>query len=356
MKLVAYARDAAELASLRQMGAGEVLLSHEALSRLGSLGDSELHALAREARALDLRPVLDWDILMTAPAFEQAVGVLEKLDLSLFAAIRVQDPGALEYALKKLPGLPIQLVLETGNHNLRSVKRWCEYGGDRLERIVLSIQLPKAKLAEFIQTLPVPVEVMAQGPILLLYTPRPLLSAQSSGASAVASCDENHHSGFRIIENLHGTFVFHSKDYSLMEQLPELSQMGLSAYRMDLRLGATPQATTRCFYQANATDVLFKKLKNRHTQRQDADYVGEVVEISKDSHTIIHVMGKGQTLRKGQVLRFITPEGGVMQVALEWLKDLDQKEVDGVGRGDFAVIPYLKRVTPKSAVYRGELT
>ena len=233
MKWVAYARDADELGQLGHRRVSEVILGLRGLSRLGRLDLKTLHELAALARDLDVRPILEWDILMTPPDFVRAVSDLGQVDLKLFAAIRVQDPGAYQYVLQNHPGIAIQLILETGNHNLESVQRWCSYGGKRLERVVLSLQLPKAKLAEMIGALTVPVEVLGLGPILLLYTPRHLLSNQvgdwqwlkdETGANqhlvtAMASSEESHHSGFRIVENHHGTFLFHAKDYCLVDQL-----------------------------------------------------------------------------------------------------------------------------------------
>ena len=112
-----------------------------------------------------------------------------------------------------------------------------------------------------------------------------------------------------------------------------------------------PNKVTRCFFQANATDVLFKKLKNTKVQRQDTQYVGEVVEASKDSHLIIHVLGKGVSLRKGQNLRLINPEGSEKEYLIERLRDLDRQDIEEVTQGDFALLPYIKALPPKSAVY-----
>ncbi|MEK7692207.1 MAG: hypothetical protein AAB425_14420, partial [Bdellovibrionota bacterium] len=116
MKLITYARNSEELQAGRHAGANEVILSHLELSRLGVLDDQAIEKLASEATRFDLRPILEWDILMRPEDFERAVSVLRRVNLALFAAIRVQDPGALHFALRELPNLSIQLVLETGNH------------------------------------------------------------------------------------------------------------------------------------------------------------------------------------------------------------------------------------------------
>ena len=90
-------------------------------------------------------------------------------ELDHFDAIRVQDPGALEYLLEKT-NIKIQLVLENGNHNLLGIQTWVDYVVDRLDRVVLSIELPKDKLREYVQKLNVDIEFYILGQILIFYT------------------------------------------------------------------------------------------------------------------------------------------------------------------------------------------
>lgn len=422
MKLIAYARDLQELNVLKNAGAAEVLLSHSQLSRLGKLTTPQLNQLASEARKLDLRPVLEWDILMTNEGFARAIETLNALEWASLSAVRVQDPGAFEWVLKNRVKMPIQLVLETGNRNLEAIRRWCEYGQGRVERVVLSIELPEARIAQMISELPVPVEILGLGPILLLYTPRHLLSNLSYGThefygshgsndfdwmaqkdenaqnlirviQATASSEQTQHSGFRVIENQHGTLLFHAKDYCLLDQVAQLREMNLGAFRVDYRLEdnseglmnlselltqpdnsqgevpnelsgelsyeskvrqfmqAHPRKVTRCFFKANATDVLFKKLKNTEIQRQDSGFIGEVVEISRGDYTIIHVLSKKLSLKLGQTLKFITPDGQNVEFRIQNLTDLDQRPINEISSGDFGMIQYVKRATPGSTVY-----
>lgn len=399
MKLVGYARNEAELIDLKDAKATEVLLGHLRLSRLGTLNSAQLHQLAKQARAYGLRVVLEWDILMRQPDFDRCVGLLREIDLSLFDAIRVQDPGALEYVLKSEWTIPIQLNLEQGNHNLRAVKRWCTHAGPRLERVILSVELPKTRLSEYVQALPVPVEVLTLGPILLLYTPRHLLSYQKNDLNwvkesedqsphwleAQASCEESFHKGFRLRETIHGTLLFHAKDYCLIDRLPELREIGVQYARIDCRLDENskpllsaaelfydissitdercdtfkaehPRAVTRCFFQANATDVLFKKLKNWDTQRRDDGYLGKVVETRKSEYVVVQVLAKHACLKPGMHLKFINPSGNVICHELHTLKGIDGKAHTQIDKGAYAILPYIKMVTPETAVYVADPT
>lgn len=396
MKWVAYARSYEELDLLKEAGVSEVLLSHSQLSRLGNLNTLEINHLAKRAKSLDIRPVLEWDVLMTGQEFSRASQILGELEWESISAVRVQDPGAYEWILKERESLPIQLILETGNRNLESIQRWVDYGIQdgkrRVERVVVSIELPQARIAQMIAELPVEVEILGLGPILLLYTPRHLLSNQRNDfewmtrqdelarhrIEAIASSDQTLHAGFRVLENQHGTLLFHAKDYCLLDQIPELHEIHLGVIRIDYRLEqcppsfkelgellrdpseersqrfieSHPKKVTRCFFKANATDVLFKKLKNIEIQRRDLDYVGDVVEISRGQYTIIHVLSQKLSLTLGQKLKLMTPDRQKLECEILSLKDLDERPVDRIASGDFGLIQYVKRATPGSSVYQ----
>jgi U32 family peptidase len=111
---------------------------------------------------------------MTSKAFERALENLSKVSLSNFQSIRVQDPGALYYLMEKFPEIKIQLNLETGNHNLRAIRGWVDLVGERLEKIILSSELNREKLGEYINAFKshdFTFELLGLGKILLFYTP-----------------------------------------------------------------------------------------------------------------------------------------------------------------------------------------
>ncbi len=371
------------LQTLANAGAQEVLSGSSELSRYGTIPLASLIPFAHEARKLHLRPILEWDILMTQPSFETAVTMIQSLAIHEFDAIRVQDPGAFEWVLQNLPNLKIQLNLETGNHNIEGVLSWCRHGGKNLERVMLSSQLPASTLQEWVKKIPVGVEILGLGPVLILYTPRHLLSNQlpetaaAEQLRATASSEESFHSGFRVLENKHGTLVFLGKDYCLMGLIEELQSLGLAALRIDFRLNEDvkslgnmaslftvkrnadaeailknySQEVTRCFYKTNNTDKAFVRLKNENLIRRDQGYLGEVVEAAKDSHLIIHVRAKNHKIVKGQKLYLVSPQGDSQELTLSSLKNIESLEVNEIPSGDFAVIPYARLFPTKSTVY-----
>ena len=181
--------------------------------------------LAKEIRNLNKKAVFEWDILMTQTLWDKNLGHLcERLDFSCFDAVRVSDPGALQYLREKAPKCRIQLSLEGGNHNWRGIARWMELLGGQLEKIILSIELDRTHLKEYLPKIPVKTEILGLGPIPLYYSPRKLLSnifstdeaTPPEGHKAWGRSEESIHRGFRLVENRHGTQMFHAKDLNLL--------------------------------------------------------------------------------------------------------------------------------------------
>jgi putative protease len=380
MKLSTFAQNLNDLNLIKDQGLGEVILGHQNFSRFGKLDTDSFMTLAKRAKELDLKVIFEWDILMTENTFMKlAVDILPFLDS--FDSLRVQDPGALEWGFKNTKK-PLQFIAENGNHNLPGLQGWIDHAQGRMERIVLSIELPKNKIEEYCHQLRVPCELLGIGRILLFYTPRQLLSPLTEDKfsfnqeiSAVGESEESPHKGFPIVENRHGTFMFHIKDFCLVDYAQELKTLGLGYFRVDLRFSEFsqlkevknltedftessfeefkdkyPQDLMRGFYLVNKTDVLFPKLKNHRLQNREGDYVGEVLEAEKGSHLAIFVSNpKG--LRKTDMLKIVHPKGEVFELLIYSLRNLNLEEVDFIEPQKTAVIQYLGGVWVKSHVF-----
>lgn len=379
MIITTFAQSLHELNLIKDQGLSEVILSPLSFSRFGRLPPEEVKNLSARARELNLKVILEWDILMTENVFlEKKFEVLSLLDCA--DSLRVQDPGALEWAIGNTT-LPLQFIAENGNHNLKALQGWIDHAQGRMERIILSIELSKNVIAEYVKALTVPCELLGFGRILLFYSPRSLLAPLKERDSyqdfieAVGESEESPHKGFPLVENRHGTFMFHIKEFCLIEYAEELKAMGLQFLRVDLRFGqesfltqvttlitqfsqipfdafkeAFPKDLMRGFYLVNKTDVLFPKLKNSRLQSRHADYIGEVMDSEKGSHLAILVKNpKG--LKKTDTLRIVHPKGEEFIVPVYSLKDAALRDVEEVSASKLALIQYVGGVWVKSQVF-----
>jgi putative protease len=193
--------------------------------------------------------------------------------------------------------------------------------------------------------------------------------------SAVGESEESPHKGFPIVENRHGTFMFHIKDFCLVDYAAELKALGLSYFRIDLRYSEFsqlkevkaltenfdetlygefkekyPQDLMRGFYLVNKTDVLFPKLKNHRLQSREGDYIGEVLEAEKGSHLAIFVKNS-KGLRKSDKLKIIHPKGEIFEAMIYSLRNLSLEEVEYIGPQKTALIQFVGGVWVKSHVF-----
>lgn len=385
MNLITYIKNKEELLKAKESNLDEVIIEHKELSRFGKLSSSEVNELLVLAKENDLKTTIEWDVLTTESDFYKKTEVINSLSLSLIDSFRVQDPGAIYY-IKENHSQKIQLNLEGGNHNLKGIQTWIDFIGDRIDRVILSIELDKNTLKNYCETLSCPVEFLGLGRILLFYTPRNLLSAllpqdDDKRAKAMTSeefleatgeSEESPHKGFPLIENMHGTFMFHIKRLFLLDNLKELEEIGIHSLRVDFRFDSSfdilkvsdllnDYALAKSFkeeyeydvikgyFNINKTDVLFKKLKNFRIQRKDDSYIGEVIEIAKPDYMAIIV--KKSEIKLNDEVKFITPEGKELTCKVHFLKNSKYEDIPVAKPSELCLINYFGGIWPKSQVY-----
>lgn len=392
MKFVYQMTYRENLAELVQAGVEEVILCSNTFSRFGELSVREVEALARELKDLGIRVVFSFDILMTEALFIEKIQQLRSVDLTLFDAVRVQDPGVLYHFLQLESALAIQLILETGNHNTIGVKQWAQIVGPRLDRLVLSLEWPKTELFKLLSETQLPCEIMGLGPILLFYTPRslvkPLLKSEGESFAPdteslrfMASSEESPHKGFDVLENSHGTFMFHPKHHGLLDEVLALKEAGLDAFRLELLkdddrsvlplFGAilkareqaeviTSEALLRAqyshalikgFYKANKSNVLFKKLKNERLRGRDESFVGVVLDYKKGRSLAVQNLHPKRSVRVGESLRFLSTEGKTRELKLARLTNLQGEEIDSLAPGKIGLFPHVSSMSVKSQIF-----
>ncbi len=352
--------------------AKEVLVMPKELSRHGS---DDLQTCLGKLDKISAKKVLVWDILMVQKDFEKALETFQKFDLFLFDAIRVQDLGAFEYIKSHYPQMKLQFNAETGFHNTTSLEALCE-STPNLEKIVLSLELSKKMLTEIVEHLKkykVQFEVMGIGPLLLFYTPRNLLSThfeRSEHSALVVSgkSEETPHQGFRIVENDHGTFMFHPKDHLLLEHLDDLKAIGISDIRLDsaeLSEQAYEYMQTRessflekikkvrphikGYFQTNKSDILFSRLKNKHFSKKGEGFIGEVISSHKDSYVAIKV--QNQNIKVGDFVKIVTPESKEKRIKVKNLWDSAGSELNQAPKNSLVLMDFVKGVSKRSFVY-----
>ena len=381
MRLVAYLQDERFLSVFHKAKIKDVILAPKKLARLGKLSYDKTQELALKAKKRNLRPILLWDILMSENVFKGAVDYLESLDMENFHAIRLQDPGAFHFVKRKFPQMKIQLMVERGNHNLEALLSWCRMGGENLERLVLSQEFDKEAIIHLLAKLPVSIELLGLGPILLYHSPRSLLAKEFEKQEdhfidVQASSEEIPLKKFSLIENEQGTFMFYPKDYCLLEYLDELRKMEVDFFRLDIPLDdhhlyfliadlmenfseekvsiikkRYKKEVIRGFYSVNRSDSLFFKLKNPHI-RPSGNFLGEVVEVKKKNYLALILKNKQYSLKPGDDLLFKTPDGKEKRKKILQMRNSSGQKIFQAFAEDLVLLDPIGGISIKTAVYR----
>ncbi|NEQ40353.1 MAG: hypothetical protein F6K40_30620 [Okeania sp. SIO3I5] len=360
----------------------EVLLQPTLLARQGQLSQQQTQSLASTATEYGLCPVLVWDILMPEQVMNQICQQLTQWDISKFAAVRVADPGAAWWLKTHHPNIPLQLIVETGNHNLEALRGWCALFPDSLERLILSIELPKKKLIEYCQTLPVACEVLGVGQILLFYSPRSLLSPhlldsdseQKFPLQTIVSSEDSNNRLLRTLETVHGTFMFLDKDQFILEQLEGLQQGGLHTVCLDLRhfgrdgdvavdidkicsqILTDPvslrknwaKPTQSTFFKGNRTTSMFPRMKSKHKLVQYRQDVGLAEVLAGESGNYV-VFQSLRSFAVAQIEKIIIPTGEEIEIPAEIVfRNLNGEVVESCEREQILITDWIKKAMPGS--------
>ena len=181
---------------------------------------------------------------------------------------------------------------------------------------------------------------------------------------------------FPIVENRHGTFMFHPKGHNLLDYANELYEMGLKFLRFDFRsedclsllekVGPILKSgidfssvknyfSQKCiqgFFKANKSDVLFKKLKNYRIQRKDENYLGEIVEVVKKNYVAVLLKNPNEKLLLNDELEFKTPEGKIKTQKAHFLRNALLEDIPIGKNGEIIFLPHMSALSVRTAVYK----
>jgi len=384
MKKILVLKQFKDLNAAIALAPDELLVETKLLSRTGDLSLAELFLIMNQDWG-ETNLILNWDILMTDKIMGTIISEVEKIPLEKFAAIRVQDLGALEWLSLVKPVCPIHLNLETGHHNIVAIKSHLDLYPS-VTRVVLSQELESSTLQEYLKELKVETELMVLGQTLLFYTPRHLVtplyeSSEENSLQVLATSEESPHKGFPILENRHGTFMFNIKDHCLIDHAVELKEWGMTAIRIDFSIEEHfelikiamdlcesfdserfalfktkyPRQLSKAFYRSNKSDVLFKKLKNAHLGSIDQGVLGAVVEQRKEHYTALKLKSE---IKKGDLplkAKLLTTDGKWIEVSVKSLRNAKGEDVESLQKDDIALVNPLRKASVKALLCKEEL-
>ena len=171
-------------------------------------------------------------------------------------AVLVADPGMFALARRVMPDIDLHISTQANTTNYVSCRFWHDLGA---KRIVTARELSLAEIRELKAKIPedLEIEVFVHGAMCISYSGRCLLSSYLAGRDAnrglcthpcrwkYALVEETRPGEYMPVEeNERGTFIFNSKDLSMIDRLPDLYEAGIDSFKVEGRMKAALYVAT----------------------------------------------------------------------------------------------------------------
>ena len=249
IELLAPAGDMDKLKTALLYGADAVYLGGEQFGLRAAAGNFTL-AQFKEAVTVThgwgKRLYLTLNAYVRPSEFDLLDDYLEQLKPLAIDGYIVSDPGVLSRIRQLDPQREIHLSTQANTTNGYSCQFWQQQG---VQRINLARELSLDEIAEVRRHSDVELEVFVHGAMCVAYSGRCLLStamtARSANEGACAqpcrwkySLVEQTRPGqsFAIEEDERGTYIMHSRDLCLLDQIPDLVAAGVNSLKIEGRM------------------------------------------------------------------------------------------------------------------------
>ncbi len=164
--------------------------------------------------------------------------------------IIVSDGGVVDIVKEYAPNIPINISTQANTLSLPACNFWYKNGA---KRIIMAREITKENLKKIMEGKPedLEIEVFVHGAICFAYSGRCYLSHYLTNRNAnkgdcVQSCrwnynmyvEDRHNPGelMEVDEDENGMTIFSSKDLCLIDELPDLIDMGVDSFKIEGRL------------------------------------------------------------------------------------------------------------------------
>ena len=202
------------------------------------------------AHSIGKRVYVTINIFAWDDKYEEIIEMAKTLEKIKPDAVIVADGGVVEIMKKYAPNVEIHISTQANIVSLHSANFWYKNGA---KRVILARELNKEQIKYIMENKPkdMEVEMFIHGAICFAYSGRCFLSDFLSGRSAnLGSCSQSCRWSYNLyaeekntpgeympIEtNEYGTSIFSSKDLCLINEIPEIVDMGIESLKIEGRL------------------------------------------------------------------------------------------------------------------------
>ena len=325
----------------------------------------EIEEACNYAHNLNKKVYVTVNIVFQNEDFEGIVEYLKELARVKVDAIIVSDPSIIKIVKENSINLNIHISTQYSTSNKEVVKLFKEFG---VERVVLSRELSKKDIKEIIDETSVEVETFVHGAMCSSYSGRCILSnyftnrdANRGGCAQICRWDFELYDNDKLIES-DTRFTMSCKDLSMIEQISEMIDIGISSLKVEGRMRsnyyvATVINTYRMAiddYYNNSLDEekikYYKKILDRVANRdsvcqffdkfpdKDAQYFLGRQEVSNqdflgivldyDDENKLAIITQRNYFKKGDVVEIFGPNISTFSFVINTMYDEDDNVIE----------------------------
>ena len=293
IELLAPAGDLEKLKMAILYGADAVYLGGEAFGLRKASKNFSIDEIKEGVNFAHKRNKKVYVTLNIVPHDEDLIGLeeylLELSNINVDALI-VSDPGMFTIIKRTIPLMEIHISTQASVTNFETIMFWYNLG---VKRIILARELSLEEITAITNRLPedMTIEAFVHGAMCMSYSGRCLISNYMVGRDAnrgdcAQPCRFKYYvveetrpgEYFPIEEHDKGTFLFNSKDLSMIEHLPEIIESGIRSLKIEGRVKSSYYVATVVRAYRIALDNYLKDPENYKYRKEWMD------EIRKVSH------------------------------------------------------------------------
>ena len=252
------------------------------------MGDTDLIKTIEYAHSINKKVYVTLNIFAWDEKYEEIIQMAKKLNEVKPDGIIAADPGVIEVLKQYAPGVPINVSTQANLVSLHSCNFWYKQG---CKRMIMAREMNKEQLKYIMENKPegMEIEIFVHGAICFSYSGRCFLSdfmacrsanlgdcAQSCRWSYNMYLEEKNNPGnlMPVEEDEHGTSILSSKDLCLINELPEIIDMGIDSLKIEGRLKTE-------YYLASIISVYRAAIDDYYSNPKEYDSKKYLKEIEK---------------------------------------------------------------------------
>ncbi len=251
-----------------------------------SVEDDDLKKTIEYAHKLNKKVYVALNIFAWDEKYDEIIKAAKELNEIKPDGIIASDGGVIEILKEYAPDIDIHISTQANVISYHNANFWYHNGA---KRVIVGREMNKEQIREMRKHIPedMEIETFCHGAICFGYSGRCFLSDFLCGRSAnLGDCAQSCRWAYNIyVEetnkpgNLmpvetdeHGTYIFSSKDLCLINEIPELIEMGVSSLKIEGRLKTEYYLASVVNAYRNAIDDYMKNPKNYDAKK----YLGEI--------------------------------------------------------------------------------